>query len=80
VTSIGYALPIKRLVWIGVALTAVVLYGTIGYVVLEGWSVMDALYMTITTMTTVGFREVRESTQAAGSSPCPSSCWARAPL
>ena len=42
------------------ALTAVVLYGTIGYVVLEGWSVMDALYMTITTMTTVGFREVRE--------------------
>ena len=59
-TSVGYALPIRRLVWIGVALTAVVLYGTVGYVVLEGWSAMDALYMTITTMTTVGFREVRE--------------------
>lgn len=27
---------------------------------LEGWSFIDALYMTIITMTTVGFREVRE--------------------
>ena len=52
--------PIRRLVWIGAALSAVVLYGTVGYILLEGWSAMDALYMTITTMTTVGFREVRE--------------------
>jgi voltage-gated potassium channel len=43
-----------------VALTAVVLYGVTGYMVLEGWSAIDALYMTITTMTTVGFREVRD--------------------
>jgi voltage-gated potassium channel len=27
---------------------------------LEGWSFLDALYMTVTTFTTVGFREVRE--------------------
>ncbi len=34
--------------------------GTAGYMILEGWSFLDALYMTIITLTTVGFREVRE--------------------
>jgi len=32
--------------------------GTAGYVLLEGWSTWDALYMTVITMTTVGLREV----------------------
>jgi voltage-gated potassium channel len=40
-------------------LVAVLVGGTLGYVVIEGWSVWDALYMTVTTVTTVGFREVR---------------------
>ena len=40
------------------AFGVVVLVGTIGYVVL-GFSVLDALYQTVTTVTTVGFREVR---------------------
>lgn len=52
------AIP-RRLVWIGLALAAIVVYGTVGYIVLEGWSFTDALYMTLVTMTTVGFREVR---------------------
>ena len=30
----------------------------IGYEVIEGWSFIDALYMTVTTITTVGFTEV----------------------
>jgi len=34
--------------------------GTAGYMILEGWSFLDSLYMTIITLTTVGFREVRE--------------------
>ena len=34
-----------------VALT--VLYGTLGYLLLEGWSLTDALYMTVTTLATV---------------------------
>ena len=34
--------------------------GTAGYVLLAGWSVADALYMTVITVTTTGFREVRE--------------------
>ena len=32
--------------------------GTIGYMVIEGWSFHDSLYMTIITITTVGFGEV----------------------
>jgi voltage-gated potassium channel len=49
----------RRLAWIALALVAVVIYGTAGYVVFEGWTVFEALYMTVMTMTTVGFREVR---------------------
>jgi voltage-gated potassium channel len=39
------------------ALLAVIVGGTVGYVLL-GFSVLDAAYQTVTTVTTVGFREV----------------------
>ena len=47
---------------IGWLLTVVglALIGALGYVVIEGWSLGDGLYMAVTTMTTVGFREVHE--------------------
>ncbi len=45
--------------WLLVVL-AIAAIGTAGYVVLEGWSAGDALYMTVITLTTVGFREVNE--------------------
>lgn len=38
----------------------IVLAGTIGYMIIEGYSIVDALYMTVITMATVGFREVAE--------------------
>jgi voltage-gated potassium channel len=39
-------------------LLAVMGAGTLGYVLIEGWPVWDAFYMTVTTVATVGFREV----------------------
>jgi voltage-gated potassium channel len=39
-------------------LLIVIAGGTLGYIVIEGWSPLDALYMTVTTVATVGFREV----------------------
>jgi voltage-gated potassium channel len=33
--------------------------GTVGYMVLEGWTAMESLYMTVITLSTVGFKEVR---------------------
>jgi voltage-gated potassium channel len=49
--------PLRRL-WLGLGgLALITVVGTVGYVVL-GFSVLDAVYQTITTITTVGFREV----------------------
>jgi voltage-gated potassium channel len=48
----------RRLVTGFVILAALIALGTVGYVLLEGWSVLDALYMTVITITTVGYREV----------------------
>jgi len=39
-------------------LAGVLTGGTVGYMVIEGWSAWDAFYMTVTTVATVGFREV----------------------
>ena len=41
---------------------------------IEGWGFFDALYMTVTTITTVGFKEVRALSGRAGFSRWSSSC------
>lgn len=41
-----------------ILIVLVILLGIVGYQILEGWSLIDALYMTVITMTTVGFEEV----------------------
>ncbi|HEX9666148.1 MAG TPA: potassium channel protein [Thermodesulfobacteriota bacterium] len=35
-------------------------FGTIGYMVMEGWNFRDSLFMTVITLTTVGYAEVHE--------------------
>jgi voltage-gated potassium channel len=56
--------PLRRL-WLGLGLLALItVAGSIGYV-LFGFSLLDAIYQTITTISTVGFREV-EPLSAAG--------------
>ncbi len=51
---------LRRRVAIGGALfLSLLAFGVAGYAVIEGWSFLDALYMTITTVSTVGFQEVK---------------------
>ncbi len=42
-----------------VILSLVFLYSVLGYLLLERWSLLDAVYMTVITVSTVGFNEVR---------------------
>jgi voltage-gated potassium channel len=51
--------PEKKIKWVLFLLLGVILYGTVGYTLIEGWPLMDSLYMTIITLSTVGFGEVR---------------------
>jgi voltage-gated potassium channel len=45
-------------------LSSVIVCGTIAYVVVEGWGWWDAFYMTVITVTTVGYKEVHDLTYA----------------
>ncbi|HEX7492031.1 MAG TPA: potassium channel family protein [Candidatus Limnocylindrales bacterium] len=51
-------------IWLGVVIGAIVV-GTTGYMLLDpSWRLLDALYMTVITLTTVGFREVNDLSDA----------------
>lgn len=49
----------KRLLLILFILLAVFAVGTAGYIIIERWSLLEAAYMTVITLATVGFQEVR---------------------
>ena len=45
-----------------IAIIGVIILGTFGYVLVEGWGLFDSFYMTIITLTTVGYEEVHKLT------------------
>src|SRR2546428_9408169 len=49
---------LKRLLSIAGLLAAAILFGTLGFMFVEGWSAFDSFYMTMITLTTVGYGEV----------------------
>ena len=52
-------LALRRIESALLAFGVITVAGVLGYMVFEGWSFTDALYMTVITLTTVGYREVR---------------------
>lgn len=50
----GETRPSRSLLKAGMLLALVVVLGTVGYAKLEGWSWFDSLFVTVTTITTVG--------------------------
>jgi len=54
--------PTRRILWGVGILVAIIATGITGYMVIEGWSFLDSFYMTIITITTVGYDEVHPLT------------------
>ena len=48
----------RNIVFAAVMLALVLSMGTAGYMILEEWNFLDSLYMTVITISTVGFNEV----------------------
>jgi voltage-gated potassium channel len=50
--------PLFHFVRPGLLLSAVLAYGTLGYMVIERWDPLDSFFMTLITISTVGYEEV----------------------
>ncbi len=49
-----------RILYVSTSLISIVILGTLGYILIEGWSLPESFYMTIITLTTVGYGEVHK--------------------
>jgi voltage-gated potassium channel len=54
----------RRLVRVLLLLAALLVAGTGGYMIIEGWRLLDAVYMTVITLSTAGFNEVHPLSDA----------------
>lgn len=50
---------IRRLLKVGLFVLALIGFGTGGYIFVEGWSAGDAFFMTVITLSTVGYQETQ---------------------
>ncbi len=50
----------KRLIFALIFITFIITVGSAGYMFIEGWNCLDALYMTVITIASVGFKEVHD--------------------
>jgi voltage-gated potassium channel len=50
----------KKIYTLAFLIFTLITAGTIGYMIIEGWNLLDSLYMVIITLATVGYKEVRE--------------------
>ena len=51
---------VKHLIMSILLTLLIVVVGTTGYMIIEGWDIFDSLYMTVITITSVGYGEVHE--------------------
>lgn len=49
---------VRRLMTCAAVFAALLAFGTTGYVLIEGWSLLDALFMTAITLSTVGYGQI----------------------
>ena len=54
---------LRRLILAFVLMTISILTGIVGYMIIEGYTMLDAFYMTVVTISTVGYREVKPLTE-----------------
>lgn len=52
----------RHLYYASVGIFLILVFGTVGYRLIEEWSFLDCLYMTVITLTTVGFGEIHPLT------------------
>ncbi len=62
--SVRAARPRLRIRYALAALAAAVMFGTLGFHLIEGWPLSDSLYLTVQTLTTVGYGDVPPKTVA----------------
>ena len=56
-------LPLRRLLTVMCWMIALVTLGTLGYLMVEGWNLADCFFMTVITISTVGYGETHDLTQ-----------------
>lgn len=54
----------RRLALVSTAIAAILIVGTVGFTLIEGYTPFDAFYMSLVTITTVGYEEIQELSRA----------------